>query len=86
MLLTAKIGSVLMSDEVMRREVIKGVRRWAQAWETQKRVMVVVNLITVPKASRSAVDINNSSGKWAKGKRSDCVCSCDSIHAAGMWR
>ena len=48
---TVKLSSVLLSDERIKRETIKGIRRWAQAWETQKRVLVIANVITVLKAS-----------------------------------
>ena len=55
-LLTTKLGSVLLEDRKMKQGAVKSIRKWAQEWATKRKTLIIVNLIMVAEASRSAKD------------------------------
>ena len=78
-LVTSKLCSLLLEDRKMKQNTVKSIRKWAQQWHTRRKTLVVVNLIMVAAASRSAKDIVNSTNKCAKSKRAERQCRCHSI-------
>lgn len=86
MKVTVRIKSPLVGDKSTKKEVLKEVRRWAQAYEERCGLLLVVKLMVVAKASRSMFDILNSSGKWAKKSEEEMQCVCCNDEYAGMWK
>jgi hypothetical protein len=71
------MNSVMMSDKAFVKDVKKGLKAWCVQWEKVAKVLIVLNVTVAPKATKSMIDILNSTGSWGKKEKEECKCVCN---------
>ena len=70
----SKVASVMMGEKSMKKATMNALRRWGSRWERIAGVLVVRRVTVVPKASRSILDILDSSNEWSRKPIEECKC------------
>ena len=71
------MNSVMMSDKAFVKDAEKGLKAWCVKREKVAKVLVVLNVTVAPKATKSMIDILNSTGSWGKKEKEECKCVCE---------
>ncbi len=66
-----------VGEPVVKKELLNEVKAWAQACEVKDGVLVVMRVMSVPKASRSMLDSLNNTGKHAEMTEEELKCRCE---------
>ena len=74
---SSKVASVMMGEKSMKKATMNALRRWGSRWERIAGVLVVHRVTAVPKASRSILDILDSSNEWSRKPIEECKCCCN---------
>jgi hypothetical protein len=82
------MNSVMMSDKAFVKDVKKGLKAWCVQWEKVARVLVVLKVTVAPKATKSMIDVLNSTGSWGKKEKEECKCVCNEnqCNQWGKWK
>ena len=79
-----KLNSGLLNDRTVKRETVKMLKKWCHEWEEKEHVLVVLRISFGASATKSMLDVFNTTNAWSRKEKDECKCTCDSEECNGM--
>ena len=79
-----KLNSGLLNDRTVKRETVKMLKKWCHEWEKKEHVLVVLRIPFGASATKSMLDVFNTTNAWSGKEKDECKRTCDSEECKGM--